>query len=180
MTLRHAASPMLVTDRLELWLPQAGDLPRMIEIVANPETHRFLGPQGTYADHMSRIMRNSGSWGLFGYGILAVKRRDNGRIIGNCGIFHTWRGLGEDFDDRAEGGWIIDAEHVGNGYAEEAMRAVLAWFDAEFGREVVALITLGNGPSFRLAEKLGFRDLREAEMPGGEAVQLLRRPPPGS
>lgn len=174
----YADGPFLVTERLELWQPRAGDLPRMIEIVCDPATHRYLGPQGTYADHMSRIMRNAGSWVLFGYGILTVRLRDSGQVIGNCGVFHTWRGLGDDFDDRAEAGWIIGAGHVGQGYAEEAMRAVLAWFDAEFGREVMALITPGNAPSFRLAEKLGFAELREAEMPDGEAVQLLRRAPP--
>lgn len=177
MTVREG-QPFLVTERLELWRPQASDLPRMIEIVSDPETHRYLGPQGTYAEHLTRIMRNAGSWMLFGYGLLVVKRRDTGETIGNCGIFHSVRGLGDDFDDRAEGGWIIAANHVGQGFAGEAMRAIIDWFDKHFARELMCMISEGNAPSFRLAEKLGFVPMREAELPGGEPVQLLRRPPP--
>ncbi|WP_271079129.1 GNAT family N-acetyltransferase [Aurantiacibacter sp. MUD61] len=180
MTVLDASKPMLVTERLELWLPKPQDMDAMFDIVSDSQTQRFLGPTPTYPDHVTRFSRNAGSWALYGYGMFLLRRRGDAELIGNCGIFFSHRGLGEDFDSRPEAGWIIAAPHTGKGYASEAMQAVMQWFDREHASETVCLITLGNDPSFRLAEKLGFRDLRKAEMPGGDAVQLLRRPPPGA
>jgi RimJ/RimL family protein N-acetyltransferase len=67
---------------------------------------------------------------------------------------------------------------VGKGIGLEAMEATLAWFDREHGpRRVVCMISLGNAPSVRLAEKLGFTPLREGTLPTGETVDLFERPP---
>ena len=172
-----AAAPFLVTERLELWLPTRDDIDPMFEIVSEPGTRRYLGPEPTMPDHFMRFMRNAGSWQLFGYGMLMVRERDgDGSPIGNCGIFHSWRGLGEDFDNRPEAGWIIGEAHVGRGYADEAMRAIFQWFDREYaGKQVVCLIEPGNAPSIRLADKLGFAELRHAEMPDGSPVILYER-----
>jgi RimJ/RimL family protein N-acetyltransferase len=99
-------------------------------------------------------------------------------LIGNCGIFHTFRGLGDDFDDHPEAGWIVAAEHVGQGLGNEAMQAVLAWFDREHGQKrVVCMIAVGNEPSLKLAARLGFAPLRQAELPDGDIVELLERLP---
>ncbi len=174
-----SAGPMLVTERLELWLPRVEDMRTMFDIISEGDTGRYLGGEPSMPDHFMRFTRNAGCWQLYGYGMFMVREKGgDGALIGNCGIFHSYRGLGEDFDDRAEAGWIIRADSTGRGYAGEAMRTVLAWFDAQFGREVVCLVSLGNAPSLRLAERLGFAPLRDAEMPDGEAVRLFRRPPP--
>lgn len=56
------------------------------------------------------------------------------------------------------------------------MRAALEWLDAEHGpREIVCMIDPGNDASLRLARKLGFVPMREAELPDGERVLLFRR-----
>lgn len=99
-------------------------------------------------------------------------------MIGNCGIFHTWRGLGPDFDDMPEAGWVLRHDQEGVGYGHEAMRAVFEWFDSEHGpRRVVCMIAQRNVPSLRLARKLGFTPMREATLPGGETVGLFERLP---
>jgi RimJ/RimL family protein N-acetyltransferase len=168
---------MLVTDRLELWLPGKGDIEAMTAIVAHPTTGRYLGPAPTPADSFQRFLRNAGSWQVYGYGGFIVRLKGKPRVIGNCGVFHSWRGLGENFDDMPEAGWIIAHNQVGKGIAREAMEAALAWFDAEHGRrEVVAMISPENAPSIALAGKLGFQYTRLTRLPDGEAVQLFERP----
>ena len=98
--------------------------------------------------------------------------------IGNVGVFHSLRGLGEDFDDMPEAGWVLRADKVGQGLAREAMTAALAWFEREHGRQrIVCMISPGNAPSIGLAERLGFVRMREARLPDGEAVRLFERLP---
>ncbi|AKQ43081.2 acetyltransferase, ribosomal protein N-acetylase [Aurantiacibacter atlanticus] len=175
-------APMIVTERLELWLPRAADLRPLFDIISQPETMRFLGPSATIEDHFMRFCRNAGCWQLYGYGMFILRERgaQGGKspIIGNCGIFHSIRGIGEDFDDRAEAAWIIGAGFTGQGYAGEAMRAVLDWFDAEHRAEVMCMIAPGNAASLRLADRLGFASLHDSRLPDGDEVRLFRRPPP--
>lgn len=169
--------PFLVTERLELWRPAIADEPQMFAIISDPATHRYLGPISTRADHFIRFQRGAGSWFLHGYGSFMVRLKGEAPVIGTCGVFHSWRGLGEDFDDRPEAAWILAADYVGKGLAREAMAAALARFDAEHGpREVVCMIEPGNAPSHALAARLGFTAVREATLPDGADVTLLRRP----
>lgn len=177
MSREPSSAPFLVTQRLELWQPTIADEPQMFAIINDPETRRYLGPVAERADHFIRFQRGAGSWFLHGYGSFMVRLKGQAEVIGNCGVFHSWRGLGEDFDDMPEAGWILSADHVGKGLAGEAMRAALAWFDRAHGpRTVVCMIEPGNAPSIRLAEKLGFAPLRFADLPEGAAVRLFARP----
>lgn len=170
--------PHLQTERLDLRLPVAADLAAMARIVAHPETGRYLGRAFDPADHFMRFTRNAGSWLLYGYGSFIVRPRDSEEVIGNCGVFHSWRGLGEDFDDTPEAGWILRHDQVGRGIGREAMAAALGWFDRVHGpRRVVCMITIGNEPSLRLAERHGFAPLRETVLPDGDAVRLFERLP---
>lgn len=177
MSTADGAGPLLVTDRLELRRPTAADIAPMVAIVSHPETQRFLGPTQCPADHFARFQRNAGSWLLHGYGGFIVRLKGQAGPIGNCGVFHSYRGLGEDFDDLPEAGWIIAADHCGKGIAGEAMRAALEWFDRTHGpRRTVCMIDPENAPSIRLAEKLGYAAMRDVEF-SGEPVRLFERVP---
>lgn len=170
--------PVIVTERLELWRPTAADLQPMFAIASHSDTSRHLGTHRGFADHFERFCRNAGSWLLYGYGAFILRRRGEAQLIGNCGIFRTWRGLGEDFDGFPEAGWILHAECTGQGYAREAMQAALAWFAAGQGAQrLVCLIAPENAPSFAIAERLGFTRIREATLEDGETVVLLERLP---
>ena len=169
-------APFLTTERLELWRPTMADEPAMFNIISNPATHRYLGPMSTRADHFTRFQRGGGSWFLHGYGSFMVRLKGSAEVIGNCGVFHSYRGLGEDFDDKPEARWILAESAVGKGIAREAMDAALAWFDRTYGpREVVCMVEPGNARSFALAYKLGFHEVRRAVLPDGAEVELLAR-----
>lgn len=172
-------SPVLVTERLALWRPQADDRPLIQALLAPPAVRQHLGPKDDDAGLFARLLRNAGSWELYGYGTFVVRERGSSAVVGSCGIFHSWRGLGDDFDDKPEAGWIIAESHFGKGVAREAMDAALAWFDREHGpREIVCMISPENAPSIRLAERLGFSATREAILSDGDPIRLFRRASP--
>jgi RimJ/RimL family protein N-acetyltransferase len=173
--------PVLTTERLELWRPRASDRPLLEAMMEPAAVREYLGAmEPSTPDVFTRLLRNAGSWSLYGYGTFMVRERGEQAIVGNCGVFHSWRGLGDDFDDKPEAGWILAEQAFGRGIAHEAMTAALGWFDSTHGpRTIVAMIDPGNAPSLRLAAKLGFEPTRVAALPGAEeTVQLFARPVP--
>ena len=149
---------VLTTERLEMWRPQVGDLDGLNAINTDPRTLVFLGNWGpNKADSFARLLRNAGGWALYGHGVFMVRRRGAAQIIGSCGVFRSFRGFAHGLDDVPEAGWIIHPDHWRQGYAGEAMRAVMPWFDEVHGPQRVAcMIEAGNTASERLAAQLGF------------------------
>jgi len=178
VTAAERGTPVLVTERLELHVPARDDVWAMHDIVADPQTRRFLGPSMAPADHFERFCRNAGSWLLYRYGSFMLRERGGGELIGNAGVFHSFRGLGDDFDDTPEAGWILRHDRVGQGLGREAMTATLDWFEREHGAQrVVCMIAPGNAASIGLALALGFTPMRETQLPQGEPVRLFERRP---
>lgn len=175
-------SPVLRTERLELHRPQVGDLEGLFNLTANPETRRHLGPsEPSLADSFSRLMRNAGSWSLHGYGVFVIRLQGQQPILGTCGIFRSFRGFGKGMDDVPEAGWIIDADHWGQGYAREAMECAVAWFDAEHGGQRIAcMIEEGHTPSHNLALSLGFAPYDWHDPEDGTTPLILYQRSPGN
>ena len=152
------SGPVLVTERLELWRPRVGDRGGLRALIEPREVRRFLG--GMEADDhdvFMRLLRNAGSWALYGYGTFMVRERGEEAIVGNCGVFHSWRGFGRGLDDIAETGWIVAKSAWGKGYAQEAMAAALAWFEREHGgKPTLCMIEQGHRASEAVAAKLGY------------------------
>jgi RimJ/RimL family protein N-acetyltransferase len=151
------------------------DLPAL-HALTQPEAMRafFSGGAPSEADSMARLLRTAGSWALYGYGTFMVIDRASGALIGNCGVFHSHRGVGADFDDGPEAGWIIATSHAGRGLASRVMDAALAWFDRAHGpRRITCMITKGHGASERIAEHLGFVPFRETLLPGDDRPLIL-------
>lgn len=179
------AGPVLVTERLELWRPQRSDHAGLLALIAPESVRRFLGPaKPTAEDAFARLLRNAGSWALYGYGNFVVRERGSAQIVANCGVFHTWRGFPGDnargaglgMDDVPEAGWIIAEPHWGKGYAGEAMRAALDWFDTTHGpRRVVCMIEEGHSASAAVAARLGFVEYGRHQPDEGRALVLYER-----
>ena len=169
--------PLLVTERLELWQPVAADLAELHALTLDDEMRRFLGShQPSEADSFARLMRNAGSWALHGYGSFMVRRRGETRIIGNCGMFRSFRGFGKGLDNVPEAGWIIHRDAWGGGLATEAMRASLSWFDATHGPQRIAcMIEQDHAVSDALAATLGFVRYDSHVLEDGATVNLYER-----
>lgn len=170
---------MIVTERLELWRPQVGDLASLHAMMSDPETVRYVtAAVPSEADDFARILRNAGSWSLYGYGAFMVRLKGSERIVGSCGVFRSHRGFGPDlgFDDCAEAGWMVHRDLWGQGVAGEAMQAALTWFDREHGpQRVVCMIEEGNDASVRLSRALGFERTGQHVPESGETLHLFAR-----
>ena len=166
----------LDTARLSLRQPRRGDLGDLVVMMAPDAVRRHLGNRpATHDDQFARLLRSAGSWALYGYGTFIVRRRDDPRIIGVAGVFHSWRGFGQGMDDVPEVGWILAQDAWGQGLAREAMHAVLDWFDATHGpTRIACMIDRENAPSLRLADRLGFVRYGE-HLLDGRTVVLLQR-----
>lgn len=170
---------VITTERLELWRPQLGDLPGLLELTRADEARRFLGSfVPSEMDSFARLHRNAGSWALHGYGTFMVRLRGHQQIVGNCGVFRSHRGFGVELglDDVPEAGWIVHPDHWGKGVAREAIQAALAWFDQVHGSQRIAcMIEAGHAASETLAAKLGFAEYARHQPPEGRELVLYAR-----
>lgn len=95
-----------------------------------------------------------------------VRRHDDGLVVGDCGT----RG-GPDSDGAVEIGYGLAPAARGAGLATDAVRALLGWLRTQPGVTAVrAEVELGNAPSRRLLERLGFA----VESVGDREVQYSR------
>ena len=167
---------MLVTERLELWRPQVGDRAGLRALIAPDAVRRFLGGmEPDDHDVFMRLLRNAGSWALYGYGTFMVRERGQSEIVGNCGVFHSWRGFGHGLDDVAESGWIIAQSAWGKGYALEAMAAALAWFENAQARPTLCMIEQGHRASEAVAARLGYKVCDRYEEQDERPLMIYRR-----
>ena len=103
-------------------------------------------------------------YGFYGFGLWAVCLKEDGRLIGRCGLQVEFIGDQGDY----ELGYMISGKLEGQGYASEAVKAILEYAkeDLEAPR-VVLRIHENNERSLKFAEKMGFREM---------GVQLEKQP----
>jgi len=172
-------APVLTTARLELWRPQASDRSDLQAMMTPAAVREFLGAaEASESDVFARLLRNAGSWALYGYGTFMVREKGGSPIVGNCGVFRSFRGFGQGLDDVPEAGWILAEPAWGKSYASEIMRAALDWFDAAHGSQRIAcMIEEGHSVSAALAAKLGFVEYGRHQPDEGRALVLYERLP---
>lgn len=170
-------APPIETERLLLRLYRAEDLDARAAMMREPETVRYVGGAQSREECWGRIQRYVGHFALHGYGLLAVVEKASGRLAGEAGLAHFERGLGAEFDCHVEAGYIFAAWARGQGYAREAMAALIADDAARRGpRPIVCIINPANAASLKLAGRLGFMAFDEA-IYHDHPVALLRRDP---
>ena len=83
---------------------------------------------------------------------LAIVRRCDDRLIGNCGIRRA-----PDSDDEAELGYELNPDYWGQGYATEAASAMVRFgFDRLGLQSITSWCIADNTASARVLERLGF------------------------
>jgi RimJ/RimL family protein N-acetyltransferase len=157
----------LRTERLLLRMLREEDFEEYAMMVADAEVMRYLGEgkplsRGDAWRQMAFVL---GHWQLRGYGLWAVEELSTGRLAGRIGFLYP-----EGWPD-FELGWTLAREFWGRGYATEGARRALDFAFEELGREhVISLIRPDNGPSVRVAERLGESLEGSVELFGREAL----------
>ena len=170
--------PVIETARLRLRPHQVDDFDACVAMWSDPAITRYtIGDPSPPPRTWLRILAYRGHWVLMGFGYWAVEEKTTGRYIGDIGFAEYKRDIQPSIEGAPELGWALITEAHGKGYATEALRAAVAWGDAHFGSaRTVCIINEDNQASFRVAEKLGYKEVRRTSHNERSTVVLMRSP----
>lgn len=147
--------PELQTPRLTINALTEEDAPLMLAILNDPDFIANVADRGVRTLTQARQYIIDGPMASYrdhGFGMLAVRRREDQRALGLCGLVK--RPELEDVDI----GYAFLPEARGQGLALESARAVWDHATGELGMtRLVAIVAPDNSASRRLLEKLGLR-----------------------
>jgi len=172
----RSAVPALETDRLVLRPHVAGDFAECVAMWSDPRVTQHVGGQTLSPEEVwARMLRYAGLWALLGFGYWVVRERASGRLVGEVGLADFRRDLVPPLGDVPEVGWVLAPWAHGQGFATEAVRAVLGWSDGVLrAPRTACLIAPANAASIRVAEKCGFRQAGDASHRGLETLVFHR------
>ena len=147
--------PILETARLRLTPLVAEDARNIFPLMRDAEVMAFWDmPEGDDPDLIDSIVEGQVEEMAAGRAIYwAMRALADGQFIGTCDLSEIDRR-----HHRAEVGFMLGRDAWGQGYALEAMQAVLAHAAATGLRRLLARTHLGNRRSDSLLEKLGFEE----------------------
>ncbi|HLI96810.1 MAG TPA: GNAT family N-acetyltransferase [Candidatus Baltobacteraceae bacterium] len=172
-----ASVPVLTTARLRLRPHALADFDAACAMWSDPIVTRFIGgkpstPQQTWA----RLLTYMGHWQALGFGYWAIELQTTGAFIGEIGFADFHREVIPAMRDVPELGFALASSAHGDGYATEAVRAVLSWGDEHLPSErTVCLVNEDNRASLHIVEKVGYR-VFERGIVNGSGVCFLQRP----
>jgi RimJ/RimL family protein N-acetyltransferase len=170
--------PIIETERLRLRPHQVSDFADCVAMWSDPAITRYtIGepspPQRTWL----RLLAYRGHWALLGFGYWAVEEKSTGRYIGEMGFAEFKRAIQPSLGGMPELGWALISQAHGKGYATEGLRAAVAWGDDHFGLiRTACIIHPENHLSFRVADKLGYKELPGTSKDGNKEIVLVRSP----
>lgn len=151
---------MIETERLHLrpWRPS--DAVALHSIRRDPRVAATLGVAPSLAQCAVTIERQTGHLARHGFCFWAAELRDDGRLVGWCGLLPGKPPI----DGDVEIGWALAADLWGRGLAMEAATAVLGWaWDNTDLPRVVAITAEVNARSRGLMERLGMTRLPDGD-----------------
>jgi RimJ/RimL family protein N-acetyltransferase len=152
--------PVLETERLRLRAHRLDDFAACAKLWADPVVTRYIGGVPLTAEESwARLLRYAGHWALLGFGYWVAEEKSTGAFLGEIGFADLKRDLEPPLGDIPEAGWVFSPAAHGQGYATEALQAILSWSEANFSTpQTACLIHPENVASIRLAEKCGYRE----------------------
>lgn len=160
---RHGcwARELIETERLILRKPRPSDHAALFAMWADPVMMADLGPVKDDAASIATLARHDG-YRHEGLGFFTVERKSDWAVVGFCGLKrgdppHPIAG-------EVEAGWMIARPYWRQGYALEAMRAVLDWGWESFDMQrIVAITAERNLASQAMMTRLGMVRLADGD-----------------
>ncbi len=167
--------PRIETERLILRALALDDFDRIAAIWQNEAMVRYIsGKPVTRQASWSRLIRTEGHWRLPGFGFRGLEEKACGQLIGEAGFKDMHRAFEPSIEGTLETGRGMLPEQDGKGYAREAVSAAMDWAaKAHPALSYSSIICPMNGPSLRLAEKFGFKEVARTDYKG--PVIMLRK-----
>jgi RimJ/RimL family protein N-acetyltransferase len=163
VTLPPPTDPVIETERLLLRRWRDTDVAPNTEMLADPDSARFITSDGKPVTDAFVGWRNAaimaGHWALHGFGLFVVEEKRTGRYVGRVGPWFPagWPGF--------EVGWGIAKSFRGKGYAVEAASASIDWSFTTFETDkLVHCIRPENVASKKVAQRLGATIERQVEL----------------
>lgn len=165
---------MIRTDRLHLRELDPSDAPFILELLNDPDFHRFIGDRGVrdlagaeqYIQQGPRV-----SYGQHGFGLYLVARKSDGAKLGICGL------VKRETLTHVDIGYAFLPAYRGQGYALEAVRGALKDGLERLGIDyVVAIVSPGNQSSLALLAKLGMEETARIRLGEDSDECLLLEP----
>lgn len=168
----EAARPeRLTTERLVLRKVVPADAEAMAELHADPDATRHR-PEGPSTPRHSRQLFSSwlDHWAEFGFGYWAIEVAASGELAGFGGLQLAYGDDGPYLNVF----YRLFPRFWGQGYAPEMVTAAVEWGHRALPDLPIMIITpTSNNAARRVAEKLGFTQVREAQFQGALSCFFL-------
>ena len=148
--------------RISLRQMKMDDAQAVFNYRSDSETNRYQGWIPENIEEVNEFIENRiakeinipATWFQF-----VIIRKENDEVIGDIGVHFI-----EGKNDTVEIGCTIAKNYHGNGYAIEALDAIIDFLYGEFGKKkIIAEIEQGNDKAVRLIERLGFERISQTE-----------------
>jgi RimJ/RimL family protein N-acetyltransferase len=156
---------ILNSERLGFRLLEESDFENLKKLDLDPEVRAHF-PEGVSTPEQirERISKNRACFAENGFGDFAVTESETGRFVGRAGF-----GLIE--GGEIEVGYVFLKEYWGQGLAQEALRALLAWAKQSLSaHRILAYTPMEHGASIHVMKKCRMRYLKTDIMRGVRCV----------
>lgn len=146
------------TERLILRRPRADDLPSYLRSWSDPDMTCYTGQRPDVERFVADLIeemqsKQPGDTEPQPWYQVTIERRADGAVVGDIGI-----GFDVPGERQAELGYRIHSDHQRQGYAREAVAAIIDWLIGSHAiHRFVGIAAAANLPSIRLLQSLGFR-----------------------
>lgn len=151
------ADIVVETERLVLRTIADGDAELQDRLLNTPTVMARLGGVKELHEIEAKHAKARAMYAQEGFSFLMMIEKATGELVGHCGMKRVDNPLASNQGDH-EIGWLVREDRWRRGYAEEAVRGVIAFAFGRIGApHVVALTSKANVASWTLMEKLGMR-----------------------
>lgn len=160
---------VLETPRLFLRPYEQGDFDALAAIISDAETMKYYDKPYDEKGVQRWLDWNFENYKTFGFGLWALVLKENGRMIGDCGI--TIQVIHGAF--RPEIGYHVHKDFHRRGYASEAAAAVRDYVFTRTPFETVySYMNAENAASYSTARKIGMKQTDEYTDASGHAMKV--------